>query len=64
MQEKKFNQIAYQNEFIKNAYDRISLTVPKGQKEVIRAHAEAHGEKVNTFIQRAIIEAMERDSKK
>ena len=29
----KFNQISYQNEYIKEKYDRINLTVPKGRKE-------------------------------
>ena len=43
------------------AYDRISLTVPKGQRDTIQAHAQARGESVNGFIKRAIREAMERD---
>ena len=44
------------------AYDRINLTVPKGDKEVIKAHAEKYdGGSVNGFIQRAIKETMERD---
>lgn len=43
--------------------DEIKLRLPKGQKDVIRAHAESRGESVNAFIQRAIAEAMERDSK-
>lgn len=44
------------------AYDRINLTVPKGQKDVIKAHAERfdHGS-VNAFIQRAISETIRRD---
>lgn len=50
-----------QNKYISKAYDRINLTVPKGEKEVIQAHAEAHSESVNGFINRAITEAMERD---
>ena len=33
---------AYQNEFIKSAYDRINLTVPKGRKAEIKAAADAH----------------------
>ena len=41
--------------------DRISIAVPKGQKEVIKAHAEARGESVNAFIGRAIDETMQRD---
>ena len=42
--------------------DRISIAVPKGQKDVIKAHAEAQSESVNSFINRAIDEAMERDN--
>ena len=42
--------------------DRISIAVPKGQKDTIKAHAEAHSESVNGFINRAIEETMERDS--
>lgn len=49
------------NKYISKAYDRINLTVPKGGKETIQAHAEAHGESVNGFINRAISEAMVRD---
>ena len=47
------------NRYMDKAYDRINLTVPKGQKEIIKAYAEAHGESVNGFIQRAIAKAME-----
>lgn len=46
------------NKWIEKAYDRINLTVPKGQKEVIKAHAESQGESVNGFINRAIEQAM------
>ncbi len=42
--------------------DRISIAVPKGKKDVIKAHAEAQGESVNGFINRAIDETMARDS--
>lgn len=50
-----------QNKWIAKAYDRVNLTLPKGQKEVVQAHAAAHDESVNGFIGRAINEAMERD---
>lgn len=51
-----------QNKWIAKAYDRINLTVAKGQKEAIQAHAETKGESVNRFIGRAIDETMERDA--
>lgn len=51
----------YRNNWIAEKLDRINLTVPKGRKAVIQAHAAARGESVNGFIGRAIEEAMERD---
>ena len=48
----------------KNNYDRIELMVNKGEKDTIKAHAEAQGESVNGFINRAIKETMERDKAK
>ncbi len=42
--------------------DRISIAVPKGQKDVIKAHAEARGESVNAFLNRAAQETMQRDN--
>lgn len=58
MEEKKFDKIAYNNQFNANAYDRINLTVPKGQRDVIKAHAESLGESVNGYIWRLIKEDM------
>lgn len=49
------------NTWIAKAYDRINLTVTKGRKAVIQAHAQAQGESVNGFVNRAIDETMERD---
>ena len=49
------------NKYMAANYDRINLTVPKGKKELIQAHAESKGESTNAFINRAINETMERD---
>ena len=43
------------------AYEEIKVRVVKGQKEIIQAHAEAHGQSVNGFINSAIDEKMEQD---
>ena len=51
------------NDWIAKAYDRINLTLPKGQKDIIKAHAEGRGESVNGFISRAIDNQMEQDRK-
>lgn len=52
-----------QNKWISKAYDRINLTVAKGRKEIIQAHAAAQGESVNSFINKAIDEKLERGQK-
>ena len=43
------------------AYDKVLVRFPKGKKDIIKTHAEAHSESVNGFINRAIDEAIERD---
>ena len=50
------------NKYVKNNYDRINVTFPKGQKEIIKDYAKRHGESVNAFIVRSVNERMERDS--
>ena len=47
--------------YVKNNYDKILVTVQKGNKDIIKSHADAHGESVNGFINRAIKETIERD---
>lgn len=54
---------ASKNKWIAKAYDRVNLTMPKGKKEVVQAHAEARGESVNGFINRAVSETMDRDNR-
>lgn len=50
------------HKYVKTNYDRMELTVPKGCKDTVKAHAAAQGESVNAFINRAIMETMQRDS--
>lgn len=51
-QEKQYKR---QNDYIKNAFDRVSVTLPKGTKEKITAS----GESVNGFINRLVKEYFE-----
>ena len=51
------------NKYMKANYDRINLTVEKGKKDLIKAHAESKGKSVNSFINEAIDEKMEREGK-
>ena len=50
------------NKYVKNNYDRINVTFPKGEKELLKVHAEKQGESVNAFIVRSVHETMSRES--
>lgn len=53
------------NRYMEKAYDRINLMIPKGQKDIIKAHANIYdGGSVNGFIKRAIDETISRDNEK
>jgi len=52
---KKYNQ---------EKVDRVTMRVPKGTREIIQEHAENCGESINAFLNRAVVETMERDAKK
>lgn len=60
-----FNQLEYQNQFNRERYDRVNLMLPKGQKDIVKAHAKKNGDSsLNAFIFRAIQETMKRDNEK
>jgi len=51
------------NKYVAANYDRINVTVDKGQREILKAHAEKYDSgSVNAFIKRAIAEQMKRDN--
>lgn len=52
-------QYARQNDYIKNNFDRISVTLPKGTKERITAT----GESVNGFINKLVAAALDQQEK-
>jgi len=60
----KAQAVEYNNSFISRSYDRINLTVQKGEKDAIRSYAASRGESVNAFINRAIRNQMLADEKK
>lgn len=65
MEEKKSTYTDAQKKAIKkylhDSVDDLRIRVPKGQKDIIKSYAEAHGESLNGFVVRAVNEAMERD---
>jgi predicted HicB family RNase H-like nuclease len=57
------NNTKYKNKWLAENKERINLVVDKGRKEVIQAHAAGRGESLNGFVNRAIDETVERDSR-
>lgn len=51
----------YKRAYTTAHYDRIELTLPKGQKAVVQAASEAVHESVNTFTQKALLQRMSMD---
>ena len=52
--------IAYNNDYNRDNYDRISLMVEKGKKDRIKTAATLTGESVNSFINRLIQAELDR----
>lgn len=42
------------NKYVRNNYDRINITFPKGKKEIIKTAAGVAGESVNAYITKAV----------
>lgn len=46
----KFDKIEYDNNYIKEHYERITILVPKGEKALYRRVASEQGKTVTQFI--------------
>ena len=57
----KSDAYKYNNDYNSKAYDRINLTLPKGEKDIVRAAADKAGQSVNAYIAQAIAERITRD---
>lgn len=66
MEEKKIRYTEAQakaaKKYLTETVEDVRIRVPKGQKTVIKAHAESQGESMNQFVVRAIEQTMERDN--
>ncbi len=49
-----FNKNAYDNEYQKNHYDKITFNIPKGKKELIKQLAEREGVSISTLFIEAV----------
>jgi predicted HicB family RNase H-like nuclease len=47
--------------YLKESVEDIRIRVPRGQKEVYKAHADSQRESLNSFVIRAMNETIERD---
>lgn len=47
---------------MKENYDVYQISMPKGRKDIIIAHAGAHSESLNGFVNRATQRTMERNN--
>lgn len=57
-----FDKVSYNNAFNAKKYDRITIMLPKGKQPIVKEHASARGESVNAFVNRAIDEALARET--
>ena len=51
-------QTAYKQAFNEKAYDRLAITIPKGQKAIVQAAAEQEGESINGYTNKALLARM------
>ena len=51
------------SKYMKENYDVYQIRMPKGQKDIIKSHAEAQGQIVNQYIITSINQRIDRDDK-
>ncbi len=49
------------NAYNKIKYDRVTVMLPSGEREKLKAYARAHGESVNSYLLRLIQEDMKKE---
>lgn len=54
---------ASKNKYNAKAYDRIVIFLPKGEKDGVKAAADATGQSMNAYIKQAISERMEMENR-
>ena len=46
------------HKYVRENYDRIGITIPKGQKATVQAAAEQEGESINSYTNKALLACM------
>ncbi len=60
---KTFDKVKYDNQYIKENYDRLNIQVPKGKKSILQAYYKQKGYKsLNEYVNTLINEDLERNN--
>jgi len=51
-------QTEWSRAYNEKAYDRLAITIPKGQKATVEAAAKESGESINQYTQKALLARM------
>lgn len=51
-------QTEWSRAYNEKAYDRLAITIPKGQKATVEAAAKEAGESINQYTQKALLARM------
>ena len=58
----KFIPTKYKRQYARDTYDNITVFVPKGEKEIIKARAASLGLSMNEYIKQAIYNQMKTEN--
>ena len=50
MTKKEFNPVKYRNDYDREHYDKVLLSLPKGSKDLIKGKAEKAGKSVSQYV--------------
>ena len=50
MTKEKFNPVKYKNDYDREHYERVNLSLPKGSKDLIKGKAEKVGKSVSQYV--------------
>ena len=46
----RFNPVKYKNDYDREHYERVNLSLPKGSKDLIKSKAEKAGKSVSQYV--------------
>ncbi len=61
MKKNSDSKIRANNKYTNAHYDRINMALPKGSRRLIEYCAKLHGESINRYVCRTVLESVKRD---